>query len=258
MRIREITIENIRGIKLQRIPLDIHPNKPTFFVAPNGFGKTSIATAFNSMKQNKIELINEDRHQNDTFAEPSIIIADDSGNKYLANSTMNEITNIFSIFVINSQVRLKASTRNFGGFSSSTPSLIVEPIVLYKTIPGKYEFTYSYSEMKRALGRSAGKLALNLNANIIDPNFVRHVKNVKIELGCLFQNRNNVKLEAFLDKINLRQGTSAELSSYAVNEAASLLAIEAINEIIAEFDFMLCGLSLNQKLVNVIQLSACL
>jgi len=112
--------------------------------------------------------------------------------------------------------------------------------------------------MKRALGRSAGKLALNLNANIIDPNFVRHVKNVKIELGCLFQNRNNVKLEAFLDKINLRQGTSAELSSYAVNEAASLLAIEAINEIIAEFDFMLCGLSLNQKLVNVIQLSACL
>jgi len=50
MNIREIKIENVRGISSKTILLDMHPNKVTFFVAPNGFGKTSIARAFASLK----------------------------------------------------------------------------------------------------------------------------------------------------------------------------------------------------------------
>ena len=120
MRIRKIEIQKIRGICLLEIPLDIHPNKPTFFVAPNGFGKTSIATAFNSMNRNKIKLPNEYRHNNDQTAEPLIRITDDNDTVYYANHTSNTISTEFSVFVINNQIRPKASARKFDGHFSST------------------------------------------------------------------------------------------------------------------------------------------
>lgn len=38
MGITRIKIGNVRGISLREIKDHIHPNKPTIFVAPNGFG----------------------------------------------------------------------------------------------------------------------------------------------------------------------------------------------------------------------------
>ena len=43
MNLRKLKIQKIRGIDSKEFTFDIHPNTPTFFVAPNGFGKTSIA-----------------------------------------------------------------------------------------------------------------------------------------------------------------------------------------------------------------------
>lgn len=61
MIIRKIRIENIRGIEFREISVDVHPNTPTFFVAPNGFGKTSIATAFKSIKQSNLDIDEDDK-----------------------------------------------------------------------------------------------------------------------------------------------------------------------------------------------------
>ena len=65
MIIRKIRIENIRGIEFREISVDVHPNTPTFFVAPNGFGKTSIATAFKSIKQSNLDIDEDDKYMND-------------------------------------------------------------------------------------------------------------------------------------------------------------------------------------------------
>lgn len=62
MIIRKIRIENIRGIEFREISVDVHPNTPTFFVAPNGFGKTSIATAFKSIKQSNLDIDENDKY----------------------------------------------------------------------------------------------------------------------------------------------------------------------------------------------------
>jgi len=43
--LKVIEIENIKGISHKRFQLDILPNKPSLLVAPNGFGKSSIAVA---------------------------------------------------------------------------------------------------------------------------------------------------------------------------------------------------------------------
>ncbi len=47
-RIKQINIKNVKGlIDFQYIPMPyLIPNKSNIFVAPNGFGKSSITTAF--------------------------------------------------------------------------------------------------------------------------------------------------------------------------------------------------------------------
>ncbi|WP_368293087.1 hypothetical protein [Dehalobacter sp. TBBPA1] len=253
MNIRKIKIKNVRGISSREISLDIHPNTPTFFVAPNGFGKTSIATAFNSMNRNRIEVQDEDMFQNNPNALPQVEITDETRTVYIANSISNTITDTFSICVINSQVKPKASTRNFGSFSSSTPTLVVEPIVLYKTIPNKSEFTYSFSEMKRVFGTSAGKLLINMNTSIKDSTFVHRFSVIKSDLVRLLQSRNNCKIKSFLIEVNKTKGSTAEVANCNIDTSA-LLGIDAVNRIIDAFDFLFKGRSINEKLVNIAQL----
>jgi hypothetical protein len=253
MKIREINIKNVRGILSKEISCDIHPNIPTFFVAPNGFGKTSIAMSFNSMNRNRIELQDDDKFQNNQEALPEVKITDEIGNVYLANSTSNTISDVFSIGVINSQVKPKATTRNFGRFASSTPTLVVEPIILYNNIPNKSEFTYLFSNMKRQLGIAAGKLLINLKEVVKNPVFVRHFSAIKNDIVRLMQVRNNSKIESFLHEINQVRGSATEIINHPI-ETTALLEIESVNKIIDEFSYLFNGLSINEKLVNVVQL----
>ena len=253
LRIKKIKIEYVRGIESREIILDMHPNHPTIFVAPNGFGKTSIATAFNSLNRNRIELQDDDRYLNDQNAEPRMEIEDDSGNTYHADLTTNSISETFSVCVINSQVKPKASTRSFSGFAASTPSLTVEPIVLYNSIPNRSDFTYSFSEMKGRLGDSAGKLLLSLNSVISDSKFVRDFVEIKNEFGRLLQTRNSRIIELFLEELNSIHGTKQTIAHSDI-DSSHLLSIEAITTISEKLNYLFNDCSQNEKLVNIIQL----
>ena len=46
--LNSISIHAIKGIQNKTFNLDLYPNKPSILVAPNGFGKSSFAIAFNS------------------------------------------------------------------------------------------------------------------------------------------------------------------------------------------------------------------
>ena len=60
MEIKQIKIRNCRGIKELIIKDSIIANKPNILVAPNGFGKTSLAHAFASITEHTSFKINED------------------------------------------------------------------------------------------------------------------------------------------------------------------------------------------------------
>lgn len=54
--ISNITIKNIKGFMDQNNSFDVHilPNKVNLLVAPNGFGKSSIAKGFESLNSNRL------------------------------------------------------------------------------------------------------------------------------------------------------------------------------------------------------------
>lgn len=103
--IKVIEIENIKGIQQKRFELDILPNKPSLLVAPNGFGKSSFASAFNSMNNRRINLTEDNYHTEDETLAPRIYIEyerpDTSIATLEATSTTNSISSEFDYFVIN-------------------------------------------------------------------------------------------------------------------------------------------------------------
>ena len=70
-----IHIKYVKGIKDHKLELKVPPNKPILIVAPNGFGKSSIARGFSSLQQNRINLNKDsDKHQESDNYDPSIEI----------------------------------------------------------------------------------------------------------------------------------------------------------------------------------------
>lgn len=74
MRIEKITIENVKGIANHVYEYTLAPNKPIFFVAPNGFGKSSFGVGFNSLTASKIDLHKNHLHKNKETNLPKIQI----------------------------------------------------------------------------------------------------------------------------------------------------------------------------------------
>tara|TARA_B100000809_G_C15032996_1_gene492663 strand:+ start:755 stop:1183 length:429 start_codon:yes stop_codon:yes gene_type:complete len=141
--IKKIVITNIKGIgdgaSNGMYVFDMPKNKPCILVAPNGFGKSSLAIAFKSLKKSKIELHKDDLHQGNDDLLPSIEISylDDEDNLQVvrASATTNDIDSTFDCFVINNQVFAKAKKNRIGGHVIASASLETPPIVLSSTIP---------------------------------------------------------------------------------------------------------------------------
>tara|TARA_B100001939_G_scaffold340081_1_gene347682 strand:+ start:7287 stop:9059 length:1773 start_codon:yes stop_codon:yes gene_type:complete len=155
--IKNICIENTRGIDLLTINADILKNRPNILVAPNGFGKTSIAAAFrNAAHQTFIKICDGDRHQHDETRKSKIKLEleeDGTLSKLSASEDAhsNDIRKNFDIHVISDLRRIKAQSRNFGGFSRAEAKMIIDPIVICNKTT-RVASPYRISEAKRAFG----------------------------------------------------------------------------------------------------------
>lgn len=60
MKINKVKICNVKGISEYSLNALLYPNRPNILVAPNGFGKSSFATAFASIEPGGIRLSEDD------------------------------------------------------------------------------------------------------------------------------------------------------------------------------------------------------
>ncbi|SHH46518.1 AAA ATPase domain-containing protein [Fibrobacter sp. UWH9] len=148
MKIESIHIRNVRGLQDANIQLGMVPNKPSLLVAPNGSGKSSFAIAFQSLQKNKISVPENDVYNNDLSRRTSLEIKTDDGKSYIANEEKNEIQKEFSVFVINSKNKPKASIRNINGTRVPSVKMTVDPIILVNKIPKDVKLDYSLQKEK--------------------------------------------------------------------------------------------------------------
>lgn len=113
--IKSITIKNVKGIECKTFEFKqnfLYPNRPNIFVAPNGFGKSSISAAFKSLTKMGMRLQKNEYRNADSNNSPflSIVLSDGKKNEKLlfADIDTNIIDDVFDIEVINSPLKAKS------------------------------------------------------------------------------------------------------------------------------------------------------
>lgn len=165
MTIKKITIDNVKGISHQEFELDIIPNKPSLLVAPNGFGKSSFASAFSSLNSARLNLTPEFLHCGSDANRPrlSLTVEVDGVTEVLeADDASNTISRRFDIHVLSNRLKAKATKRNMGRFTSVSAALEIDSLVLIERIPSRESFSYSSADCRRDFGKN-GKILKSIS-----------------------------------------------------------------------------------------------
>ena len=223
-KISNITIKFVKGIKEFSFESDLEPNKIHLLVAPNGFGKSSIATAFAKMNSNRLNLDKKDCYQENESYIPEVSITFD--NQILtADRNQNKILDQFKIKVIRSGLTSHANHLYRCRVSST---MGVETIEIC-TSPTKHEFSYAHTRSKRQFGPN-GKILPNINPLLEDYSLVQTFNLVRMRK--FSQKRNTDKLNQIIDDINQQKGTTEEIIQWVDSNAIDALsAIEPLKNL---------------------------
>ncbi|MBO1271709.1 hypothetical protein J3L11_08655 [Shewanella sp. 4t3-1-2LB] len=231
MTLKTITIENVKGISHLQFDLDIIPNKPSLLVAPNGFGKSSFATAFASLNAAKLKLPAESLHRGTEANKPRLtMVVETAGTTetLVADENSNQILAKFDVHVLSSRLRAKATKRNMGGFTSVSASLEIDQVVLVDRIPQKEQFGYSVAECRKSFGKN-GKILKSIDAILGDHNMADKLLQLEPEIKKLSGIRNKKVLNDAVDKINAQNDTTDQILKWSLaNVEADLESIQAI------------------------------
>ena len=199
-KIQSITIENIKGIKNLTFNLDIIPNKPSVLVAPNGFGKSSLAIAFNSLNNKRIDLNKDYCHEDNSSFTPKISLSFvKNGNLTTleADNLKNDISKEFSCFVINSQLYARGIGSRFG---TATATMNIEDIVLVDKIPEKAFLNYKYNTFKNLFGINS-KILPNIGYLLSNKMLIISLFEKKDLFHKAISRKNQGIVTTFIDKI---------------------------------------------------------
>lgn len=235
MSLQTIRIVNIKGIQDRTFNLNIIPNKPSLLYAPNGFGKSSFAIAFDSLKATRLDLQKDNLHQGDEANLPSLFVdylkPDGTVVNLVADNGTNTIKTELDCFVINNKVRPKATRLQFGGRTNYTASLNIDTIELIGTIPPDVPIGYSIQTSRELFGNN-GKVLPNMQVALGKNGFLSVIDNSMGNFQRLRQPRNNQAIQGFKDRVNGQPGTTDQILDWIeANELGYLDAIVPLKEI---------------------------
>ena len=239
-KIQSITIENIKGIKNQTFNLDIIPNKPSVLVAPNGFGKSSLAIAFNSLNNNRINLDKDYYHEDNSNFTPKITLSferDRTSSTLEADNSKNDIFKEFSCFVINSQLYARGIGSRFG---AATATMNIEDIILVDKIPKKAFFNYKYNTFKNHFGTNS-KILPNTNYLLLNKKLITSLFEKKNFFDKAISTRTQNAINTFINKINTlpTNKTKDEILTHTENnlsELRNITCLKGIADIIKNYE----------------------
>lgn len=189
--IKSIEINKIKGIENLKLELNLIPNKPSIFVAPNGFGKSSITAAFDSITSNKLIITRDDLYNAKEHADSYIKICDfidRNDNELIADLSSNSISSKYNVRVINNKVTSEAKMLNINGFNIPKSNLIVKDIVLTNTIPEKVYFDYSVTKYRNEY-KTNKYIIPNMDELFKSQNFIIRLEIVKKNLDNILRKK---------------------------------------------------------------------
>ena len=207
--IKNITIKNIKGFGDPAVSLnvDLNSNKVNILYAPNGFGKSSIAAAFNSLKAKSLDVPSEYFHnKTDTLSsELSITLGEEV---LIANKHQNSITPNLICKVIKSNIDVETIQHNMGRFTSVSAYISIPPIEVISKVPESTTTSYSVTELRKEFGKN-GKVLDNLADLFTSRKFLCNISDCfsSLDIFLRAKKRHDILLEV-VSKINMINGTA--------------------------------------------------
>lgn len=155
--ITNISIKNIKGYGDPAVSLDVQlkPKKLNLLIAPNGFGKTSLATAFSSLRPKMLDVTETDKYQKSPLVQSSLSITI-NGNTFSADKGHNDITKNIYPFVVRGKLKSGVVSKTFGGHSTTRSFLDIEKIKVRDVHPN-CNVNYSIRGIRSGFGAN-GKI----------------------------------------------------------------------------------------------------
>lgn len=209
MTISKIHIENIRGFDKASLTVDLRPNCTNILVAPNGFGKSSISTAFDCAKGKTLNVNEKDKHKkNDTL--PSHLSIEFNGSTLKADSTSNRITEVFDVHVIKSNLEPKAKLPKINGFTIAKPYLEIPSLDLGPKLE-KEKLNFDINKYKRVFEPNS-KVVPNLSVRYDNEDIRIELLNVIESIDKLSQKKPSDFLNEIIDAVRNSDGTKSSIS----------------------------------------------
>lgn len=240
MNIKTIEITYVKGIEHLLFNLDLVPNRPNILVAPNGFGKSSFAIAFDSLKSNKIELDDKHYFKKNVSNRPVLSLSLTTGETLIANDAQNSISDKFDVFVINNQTEPKSVLQSFGGKTFAKTSLDIISTTLIQTIPAKIDFNYNSASIKGAFGANGNKLLSNISNLYKCGTFIYRTE-TEIDFSRFALKKFHTTYDDIYAQINAQAGTGNNIKSWIETNLLSTLQsldeLKKLADLIISFGF---------------------
>lgn len=223
--ISNLTIKNIKGYGDPPVSIDVEikSDKVNLLIAPNGFGKSSLACAFNCLRQGKLVVEKDDKYHNDENLSSELSITID-GAVYSASESSNSISSYIEPVVINTRTKVHTFGRNTGAFQTVSGYLDIEDIELFGRIPESAQVQYKVSNISTAAGAKRGLISNNHLFNNDD--FISYS-------GCILPNLDKfsaIKRRQLIDEIwttiNSYAGSVDDIISRIPDQTFALLESE--------------------------------
>lgn len=234
--LNSIKIKAIKGIEDKEFNLDLHPNKPSILVAPNGFGKSSFAVAFNSFNNKRIVLDDDNICEGHKASDASIEIVIDNAT-YNINSTQNTFSRNFSCFVINGSLYAKSKGQYMGSFIGHKALLAIQDIDLESKIPNKPRIVYSISANKADFGKN-GKILTNVLYLIKNTKFIEELTKINVDEFKKVRSYKNPLIN-IKNKINTYVGITesilSQINDNLISDFDNIECLHSLKEIVKKF-----------------------
>ena len=155
--ISKIEVENVKGYGIpgKTIYLNLSSTKINLCVAPNGFGKSSLATAFDSLNRKRLDVTEDNKHYAHK-TDNSILKVTMDEVEYEANYRSNNINSVLKVYVIHNRTCVDYTKNVFARVVSVSAFSKIEEIITCN-IPNPCAPTYRISKIRRAFGNN-GKI----------------------------------------------------------------------------------------------------
>ncbi|RHD53436.1 hypothetical protein [Phocaeicola plebeius] len=175
--ISKIEIENVKGYGIpgKTVNLNLDATKINLCIAPNGFGKSSLATAFESLKRNKLDVSADNKHYQHQD-HPSKLVLTMDGIDYTADENRNTLNSVLRICVIHNRTCVDYTKKVFAHIVSVNAFSKIEELTIC-SIPSKTAPKYLISDIRKNFGKN-GKILESINDFLSNVHFLISLRRI--------------------------------------------------------------------------------